>query len=150
LREALRKEKKVGIAHVVIKSRQHVAAILPYEEVLLLEILRYQNEIRSRAELKNLEKDSQPPILTKKELEVARQLVGSMSGKWQPEKYHDEYRDRLLAWIEKKAELGEQILVEEKTSKRAEAKVVDFMQLLKRSVDEAQRERRRKKRVSRK
>src|SRR5215210_5358910 len=84
LREALRTEKKVGIAKVVIKTRQYLAGVKPLKNALVLELMHFAEEL-SDAEKLNVPKKLEPG---KKEMDMAKALVGSMSSKWDPEKYH--------------------------------------------------------------
>src|SRR3954470_23352795 len=88
LRDALEKSGKVGIAKVVIKTREHLAAVKPLGKALVLELMHFADELADPNEL-NL-----PSIEPgKKELAMAEQLINSMKEKWQPEKWKDEYRE---------------------------------------------------------
>jgi len=139
LREALRKSGYVAIAKVVVKTRQHLAAIIVLGDLLLLEQLRYPYELRDPAELDLPSRNLQELGVVEKELEMAGQLVESMVGRWEPEKYKDTYRDDLLALIDKKAKVGE---IEAPAAALAEERggeVVDIMSLLKKSVEESDR-----------
>jgi DNA end-binding protein Ku len=135
LRETIRKTKTVGIAQVVIRSRQHLAAVLPRDSVLVLNILRFAHEIRDPENLEIPENIS----IGEKELKMAERLVETMVGKWQPEKYRDEYREDLLALIERKVKAGKTKVIDEAPPRepRRTAKVIDIMDLLKRSVEQA-------------
>lgn len=103
LREVLQRSKKVGIAKVVIRTRQYLAALLPEGNVLVLDLLRFYQEIRDTAKLEIPGPNIKSYIISDKELSLAQQLVDSMSTEWQPKQYHDEYRDAPMKWIEKKA-----------------------------------------------
>jgi DNA end-binding protein Ku len=98
LREALEKSGKVGIAKVVIKTREHLAAVKPMGNALILELMHFPDELADPNEL-NLPK-TEPG---KKELAMAEQLINTMSGDWKPEEWKDEYRDALMKLIEEKA-----------------------------------------------
>lgn len=151
LMETLEKTKKVGIATFVIKTKQHIALLIPYRNILLLNILRFADELRNPADLYNYnEKGNQKNKqrkLSSEEISMAERLVKSMSGKWNPKKYRNKSHELLKKWIEKKIKKGKTVTAanepeEEKTaSNRAKkgAKVVDFMSLLKKSVNESKK-----------
>jgi DNA end-binding protein Ku len=102
LRETLKETGKVGIARVVIKTRQHLAAVKPKGDALVLELMHFPEEVLEPAGLDLPTEES----LGKKEVEMAKSLVETMAGEWNPEAYHDEYRDKLLKIIEEKAASG--------------------------------------------
>lgn len=106
LRDALEETGKAGIARVVIRTRQYLAALLPREGGLVLMLLRYAQEVRSISELELPENKGDLKI-TKQEEKMAKELISSMSSDWDPEAFHDEYREKLMAWIEKRIESGE-------------------------------------------
>lgn len=106
LRDALEETGKAGIARVVIRTRQYLAALMPRDGGLVLMLLRYAQEIRSISELELPENKSDLKI-TKQEEKMAKELISSMSSDWDPEAFHDEYREKLMAWIEKRIESGE-------------------------------------------
>ena len=137
LRDALVKAGKAGVASVVIRTRQYLAAVVPQDEVLLLNTLRYADESRSADELGIPEKLAKVKV-SAKELELALRLVEDLSEKWQPEKYKDTYREDLLARIQEKVKAGqtEEITQPEKGAgrERKGAEVIDLMALLKKSV----------------
>lgn len=137
LREVMRRTKKVGIAKVVIRSRQHLAAVFPHKSVLVLELLRFAHELRDPSEL-----DVPGDVsIGEKELKMGERLIEAMADKWQPGKYRDDYREDLLALVERKVQEGKTKVIDE-TRPRApkrQAKVIDIMDLLKRSVDQAGR-----------
>jgi DNA end-binding protein Ku len=144
LREALRSAKRVALAKIVIRTRQHLAALVPDGDVLLLEILRYPYELRDVAGLDVPASD--PAALaeagvTQAELDLAAQLVATISRPFDasaPE-YRDTYHDDVLALIERKAS-GEVIAPAVAATARPDGgEVVDIVALLKRSLDEAKR-----------
>jgi DNA end-binding protein Ku len=140
LRDALRKSGKAGIATVVIRTRQYLAAVLPYEDVLMMNTLRYAGELRSADDL-SIPASAVHAKATAKELDMALRLVDDMSEKWQPQKFKDTYRDDLMARIEEKVKAGqtEEITQPEKARKEAAgAEVIDLMALLKKSVERKQ------------
>jgi DNA end-binding protein Ku len=137
LREVLRKTGRVGIANVVIRSKQHLAALIPLERMLLMNTLRFSNEIRPIADL-NLPEAGKDG-LTDKEIAMAERLVEDMSEKWNPEQYKDTYTNDLLAQIEKRIKAGETHALtpasEESAAPRRGAEVIDLVSLLRKSLD---------------
>ena len=135
LREAMRRTGKVGIASVVLRARQHLAALLVQGRVLTLELLRYRDEIRDPAELHLPDEDARRMKITETELEMAERLIDRLSGAWRPELYKDQYRDELLAFIEAKAKDGKTLPAPAgPPPARPLAAPVDIMTLLKRSL----------------
>lgn len=139
LREAIASSGKAGIATVVIRSRQHLAAVLARGDALLLILLRYQQELRELDEFNLPSQDLRKWKVSKKEIELASQLIDGMAGKWNPAKYRDEYRDVLLELIEKKIKSGktEAIDVEPEQQPEEEPQTINFMDVLKKSVAQA-------------
>jgi DNA end-binding protein Ku len=135
LRETMKRSGKAAVANVVIRTRQYVAVVLPMDDMLVLNTLRFANEIRSADDFE-LPREARANA---REVEMALKLVKEMSEKWKPEKYHDTYRDDLLARIRKKVKAGEteEVAEPEKEEKepRKGAEVIDLMALLKRSVE---------------
>lgn len=135
LREAMRKAGKVGIATVVIRTRQYLAAVIPREELLVMNTLRYADELRAPGEL---DVDLSRAKVTAKEVDLALRLIADMEEKWKPEQYRDTYREDLLKRVEEKVKAGqtEEITVPEKEKAGAGADVIDLMSLLRKSVGE--------------
>jgi len=131
LRDTIAKSGKAGIATFVIRARQHLAALMPQDDALLLMTLRYADELREAKEL-----DIPSAKVSAKELELARKLVEDMTGKWEPEKYHDTYREDILARVKEKVKAGqtEEITAPEKGEARPKAEVIDLMAALKKSI----------------
>lgn len=136
LREALRRAGRVAVAQIVIRSRQHLCALVPEGDVLLLDVMRYSHELRDPADLDIPGPDLDELGVTDAEVALAEQLVATIESAWDPAAYHDTYRDDLLALIERKA-AGEAISAPERPAAPPEATVVDIAELLKRSVEEA-------------
>jgi DNA end-binding protein Ku len=136
LRDTLHKAGKAGVATVVIRTRQYLAALVAQDEVLLLNTIRYADELRSA---KDLDLGSLKKIKpTSKEMDLALRLVDDMAGKWEPEKYKDTYREDLLKRIEEKVKKGqtEEITQPEKEGREGKGgNVIDLMSLLKKSVE---------------
>lgn len=135
LRETLSKTNKVALCHVVLHTRQHLAALMPLESAMVLVMLRWPEEVRS---LDTLELGSEvtEPKLAKGELDMAKRLVQDMSGDWSPEDYRDSFEDKIMALVEKKAREGKIEDVETATGEqeRKTADVIDLTELLKRSL----------------
>ncbi len=128
LREALKKSKKVGIANFVMRNREHIAVLKPYGNLLLLNQLRYHDEIRDTEEL-NLP-DSK--VVNDKELKMALSLIDQSTSKFKPKEYKDTYIEDLKKIIESKAK-GKTPKTKGKSPQPSN--VVDMMTLLKKSLD---------------
>jgi DNA end-binding protein Ku len=139
LRDALAKKKLAAIALVVIRTRQHLCAVLAEGEVLTLELLRFAHELRSVREVAGRALEAAPPKATAKEIALAEQLIDGMIAEWAPEKYKDSYRDELLSAIRHKAQTG---TIEPRHVPAARrAAPIDLAQLLRKSVETARRRR---------
>ncbi|AWM92126.1 Ku protein [Pseudomonas sp. 31-12] len=135
LRETLSKTNKVALAHVVLHTRQHLAALMPLESAMVLVMLRWPAEVRSLDTLE-LGTEVTKPELAKGELDMAKRLVQDMSADWKPEDYRDSFEDKIMALVEKKANEGKIEDVETATGEeeRKTADVIDLTELLKRSL----------------
>ena len=133
LRETLGKTGKVGIAKVVIKTRQYLAGVKAENNVLVLELMHFAEELADPDKL-HLPKKIEPG---KREVDMATALINSMSSKWDPKKYRDDYRDALMEVIEEKVEAGGKEL-EEKPKKKAppSTKVIDLVAVLQESLNQ--------------
>ena len=121
--KALEETGRVAIAKVVIRNKQHLAAIRPVDDTLVLETMYYADEVRRPEE-------APKPQVRAPEVEMAKTLIENLAAKFDPEKYHDRYRNELLELLEKKAE-GEP-LPEPQAQEGGE--VVDLMEALRQSV----------------
>ena len=143
LRETLARTGKVGIARVVIRTREHLCAILPQGDALLLVMIRYPQELIDAGDYDLPSGKSADYRISDKELQMAEQLIGSMAGEWKPGDYRDEFRARLHKVIEKrvKARGGRVPKAEEQAElgENAATNVVDFMSLLQESIDTRKR-----------
>lgn len=138
LREVLKRKGRVALANVVIRTRQYLAAVVPVGPMLVLNTLRFGDEIRAMDEFDLPSDDLDAQGVSERELTMAERLVDDMAEAWRPEQYHDTYRDDLLKLIDRKVSAGETHLVAELESKAASdtgAEVVDLMALLKRSLE---------------
>jgi DNA end-binding protein Ku len=131
---ALEETGKVGIAKVVIRNKQHLAAVRPYEGVLLLETMYYADEVRKP---QALDGDLGSARLQKAEVDMAKSLVENLSERFEPEKYDDSYRKELLELIRAKAE-GEPL---PEPTQEEEGEVVDLMAALRESVERTKKQR---------
>ena len=139
LREILTQNRKVAIANVVIRTRQYVAALIPLGDVIVMNTLRYADELRSAKNLDLPGRRLKSLRITAKELDMGNRLVDGMSGKWNPKEFHDTYHEDLMALIEKRVKAGKTEIVDEsepKPEKRPQGRVVDLMALLKKSVEQ--------------
>jgi DNA end-binding protein Ku len=123
LARALEETGRVAIAKVVIRNKQHLAAIRPVEGTLVLETLYYADEVRRPEE-------APKPQVREPEVEMAKTLIENLAAKWDPEKYHDRYRSELLDLLKKKAK--GQKLPEPSADEGGE--VLDLMEALRQSV----------------
>jgi DNA end-binding protein Ku len=134
LRETLRRTGKAGIGKVVIRTRQHLAAVVAADNALLLILLRFADELRDAKELDLPERNLQKLGITSKELGMAEQLVEGMVEEFKPDKYEDEYKRDLMKLIHKKARAGEVNRIPEgaegKPRRPSGAKIIDLAGLL--------------------
>lgn len=145
LRETLKKTKKMGVARVVIRTREYVAALFPKGPALVLDLLRYDQELRKESDYDFPSENIEEFKVSAKEIDMAERFVETMTSSWQPEKYKDQYRDRLLAWIEKKAKTGMvKVAEEEELAEEAATMPEDIMQLLRKSLEQTEDGRRKK------
>lgn len=138
LRDALAEKQMAAVAQVVIRTRQSLALAVPRGDLLVLETLRYPYELRSPEGL-DVPGEEAAAAITPAERQLAEQLVDTIATDWEPERYHDTYHDDLLALIARKVEGGEVAAPEAPVP--ASGEVVDIVELLKRSVEDARRER---------
>lgn len=134
LRETLRDTGKVGLAKVVIRTRQYLAAVMPEDDVLLLQTMRYAHELKSAKDLEVPGADLDEIGVKPAELKMAKALVDQLASTFQPKKYKDDFRDAILEYIEAKAKDG----VKPKTQPKKhedQGDVVDIFELLKKSVE---------------
>jgi DNA end-binding protein Ku len=128
--DAMEDAGKVAIARVVIRSKENLVAIRPRDGLLAMETMLFADEVVPTDTLDELTTDANVKT-TDRELTMARQLIDSLSSDFEPEKYHDEYRERVLDLIERKAQ-GETIVIEEPTSEPEQ--VPDLMAALEASI----------------
>lgn len=134
LRDALTRTSRVGIAKVVIKTRQHLAAVKPRGNVLVLELMHFADELVSTNDL-NIPSEKG---VGAKELDLATDLINRMTDKWHPEKYRDDYREALMELIHKKVEQGGKTPAAH-GKKRHPTNVVDLASVLQESLAQTEK-----------
>lgn len=136
LREILLKTGKVGIAKVVIQTKQHLAVLIPSGPALVLNLLRWGDEIRTWEELDLPKEGSKAAGLTDKEIKMGEQLVEDMSGAWNPEEFTDSFKEQILHLVEEKVKAGETAAVTqiEAVESGESAKIYDLTEMLQRSL----------------
>jgi DNA end-binding protein Ku len=139
LRETLKATKKLAIATVVIRTRQYLAALIPTGDVIVLNTLRYKNEVKSAKDLEVPSGKLKASGVSPREIEMAKKLVDEMTDHWKPERYRDTYHDDLMKLIDKRIKAGKTEVItepeaDEQLEKPAKGEVIDLMALLKRSV----------------
>ena len=132
LRDALKESNKVGIAKVVIKTRQYLAGVKPEDGALVLELMHFADELADPGKLHVPKKTE----VGKREMNMAKSLIDSMSSKWDPEKYKDEYREALMDVIEEKVEAGGKEIKEKPKKAPKPTKVIDLVSVLQKSLDQ--------------
>ena len=132
LRDALKDSNKVGIAKVVIKTRQYLAGVKPEDGVLVLELMHFADELADPGKLRVPKKTE----VGKREMNMAKSLIDSMSSKWNPEKYRDDYREALMEVIEEKVEAGGKEIEEKPKKARKPTKVIDLVSVLQKSLEQ--------------
>jgi DNA end-binding protein Ku len=142
LREALQKTGKIGVARVVIRTRESLCAVMPQGHALLLMMMRYPQELVDVNEYNIPEGARSEYRITPKELEFSEQLIDTMSTEWKPDDYQDEFRERLQKVIKERMAAHGVVKHAEEEHEPAEGaatNVVDFMSLLQQSIDRNKR-----------
>lgn len=138
LHATLKRTGRMGIARLVLRTKQHLAALTLRDEALVLCLLRFDHELVAPSEIGLGDESPAKLEVSKKEIDMAARLVEDMTGAWKPERYKDAYRDDVLAMIERKVKSGkleaiEQPAPESETDDNSD--VLDLMPLLKRSLE---------------
>jgi len=145
LRETLKSTHRVAVAQVVIRTTQHLAAVIPTGRALMLMTLRYQDELRPMKDLDLPPETLKAAGVSPKEIDLAKRLVGDMAEHWNPSEFKDTYHEDLMARIHEKIKLGQtkEITKPEAAEKGAprSAEVIDLAALLKQSLGKGVAER---------
>ena len=135
LLEAMDKQQKVAIGKVVLRTKQYLAAIRPVDGVLALSTMLFADEVVPASEVDGASgKDSS---VSKREVDMAAQIIDSLTSDWDPSRYHDTYREQVLELLKKKAK-GEEIVVDEDETDEG-GQVLDLMAALEASLKEAKK-----------
>jgi DNA end-binding protein Ku len=136
LRQAISEAGKAGIATVVIRARQYLAALIPQGDALVLELLRFQQELVSLDDFDLPSQDLRQHRVSRKEVDLAMKLIDGMTTKWNAAKFKDEYRDVLMKLVEKKVASGQTEVIDTDQEEPADhtSQTINFMEVLKRSV----------------
>lgn len=140
MREALTKSHTIGIVKVVIRQRQHIAAVLPFHQALVLEVLHYNSELKPIDEFSFPTKSLSHHHMHTQEIELATQLINTMTVTWSPEQYHDEYQDALKEMIKEKIQHKDRTITKKQKKKVAikpASNTMDFIDAIKRSIVDA-------------
>lgn len=136
LREALLRSQRVGLARVVIQTKQHLAALVPAGPALVLNLLRWSDDIRTWEDLQLPPEGAKASGLQERELKMAEALIDDMSEPFEPAKFADRFKEQVMALVEKKAQAGETetVLEPEEEAPARSADVIDLAQLLQKSL----------------
>jgi len=141
LRETLAATKRVAVGQFVLRSTEHLAAVVPAGRALMLITLRYANQLRDPNKLELPAEGMKAARVTTKEVELARRLIEDMSEDWKPGSFKDTYHQDLMKRIKEKIKKGQTKEItppsEEKAETPASAKIVDLTALLKKSLEKA-------------
>ncbi len=136
LRDVLRRTGRVGVGRIVVSTKQHLALVAPYGDGLVINLLRWHGEIRDQAGLP-LPGDAKEMGIKESELKMGEQLVLDLADEWHPERFRDEFAEKVQALIEAKQKAGDVKKVAELLGDEvmpASADVIDLTELLKRSL----------------
>jgi DNA end-binding protein Ku len=131
LRDALKDTNKIGVAKVIIKTRQYLAGVKPEDGALVLELMHFADELADPEKLHVPKKTD----VGKREMNMAKSLIDSMTSKWEPEKYKDDYREALMEVIEEKVEAGGKEIEAKPRKTPKPTKVIDLVSVLQKSLE---------------
>lgn len=136
LRETLVKTGKIGIAKVVIATKQHLAALVPSGPVLVLNLMRWGDEVKALEGLDLPPEGAKAPKIAPAEMKMAEQLVQDMTGKWKPDDFKDEFKQAVMKLVDKKVKAGktETVIQPEEEAPEHGAEIIDLTELLQRSL----------------
>ena len=139
LRDALKKSKKIAVGKIVIRTKQHLCAVMVRGDYMICELLRFGHEILSTDEADLLGGVSKSAKYSPRELKMAEDLIDGMTSDWDPRKYKDTYYDDIMKRVKQKIKSGKSHVIEDpdvKIEKVEPTKVIDLLPLLKRSLAE--------------
>ncbi len=139
LRETLQRTGRVGVARVVIQTKQHLAVLVPSGPGLVLNLLRWGADIRPWKDLPLPSENAREAGLTDRELKMASELVKDMSSDWDPDEFKDSFKDEIMKLVDRKVEAGQTEAVtrpeaQEDSGQGSSAKIIDLTELLQRSL----------------
>ncbi|OZI34571.1 Ku protein [Bordetella genomosp. 10] len=136
LRDTLAKAGKIAIAKVVIQTKQHLAALIPSGDGLVLDLMRWGDEVKPMDELDLPKAGAKGMSPSAAELKMARMLVDDMTGEWDPDEFKDEFREAIMGLVEKRAKAGqtEQVFEPEEEAPAHGDNVIDLTALLRQSL----------------
>lgn len=139
LRDILEQTQKAAVAKFVLHNRQHLVTVIPRDNYLILEVMRFQHEVTEVSEAKHLDDyDLSKVKVTPREMKAAKALVDEMTAKWKPDKYRDTYQDELKKYIKHKVKVGdvEEAADFEEAPKSTDTNSADLMALLQKSASQ--------------
>lgn len=134
LREALKAEKKMGIAKVIISTKEYLAAVLAHEDALILCLLKYAKEVRKLSDFDFPTKELSAYKIQKKEIDIAKKLINAMTAKWKPESYKDEYQTAVHKWVEETVKELPHTKMKQRKHPQPKIEITNFVDLLKQSL----------------
>ncbi|WP_078427056.1 Ku protein [Alkalihalobacterium alkalinitrilicum] len=135
LRKALEDSGKIGVAKIIIRSKENLAIVRVYKNTLVMETIHYPDEVRNVADVPNVPSSDD---VTEKELDTAKMLIDQLTTEFDPEKYHDEYRNALMELIEKKKGAEQTVTAADKKATTT-GNVTDLMAALQASIDKTKK-----------
>ena len=136
LREALLKSGKIGLAKVVIATKEHLAVLVPSGPALVLNLLRWGDEVKSTEGLDLPPAGTAGAHLSAAEMKMAEQLIKEMSGPWKPDEFKDEFKHQVMKLVDRKVKAGktETVIQPEEEAPQEGAEIIDLTELLARSL----------------
>ncbi len=139
LRDALKKVKRIAIGKIVIRTKQHLCAVMVRGDYLICELLRFGHEVLDTDEVDLLSGTSKSAKYNPKELKMAEELIDGMTSDWEPKKYKDTYYDDIMKRVKAKIKAGKSHVIEEpdeEIGKVEPSKVIDLLPLLRKSLEQ--------------
>lgn len=131
LRDTLEEEGKIGVARVVVKTREYIGALMPWNDILIVMLMRFQEEI---VDIENIDFPSMKTRVSPQELKMAKELIRAMSMEWKPEEFKNEYQHKLAEYIKKKANNKKPVKVDKESAAEPTSNVIDMVALLQKSM----------------